>query len=283
MLRSTRFATRLLGKPKWLPPFEHEDSDRYSLIRGVPWLGAAQRRRLESVGNTLSHLVESAVRKIRGTAESRRAGMGYSSFLISLRFSLFLPARRDSILFPIRCPSFPGLPGLTHLPAQRDCGFAALAKVRIHAELRTNRGRPVIKSTVVRRERKGSLGEADGIEVNLIIPCPGRPGQVPQKSPRRTTPGSKGESRRFPVVLLWRTNWEQGFYGCRLIAPGSIPRSLLRTFNFEIWKLKCLGACPEDLYFPAPAEMGACLAIRTTIRPSLPFHFGDCTGSMSTV
>ena len=34
----------------------------------------------------------------------------------------------------------------------------------------------------------------------------------------------------------------------RLIAPGSIPRSLLRTFNFEIWKLKCLGACPEDLY-----------------------------------
>ena len=34
-----------------------------------------------------------------------------------------------------------------------------------------------------------------------------------------------------------------------LIAPGSIPRSLLRTFNFEIWKLKCLGACPEDLYF----------------------------------
>ena len=29
---------------------------------------------------------------------------------------------------------------------------------------------------------------------------------------------------------------------------GSIPRSLLRTFNFEIWKLKCLGACPEDLY-----------------------------------
>ena len=34
-----------------------------------------------------------------------------------------------------------------------------------------------------------------------------------------------------------------------LIAPGSIPRSLLRAFNFEIWKLKCLGACPEDLYF----------------------------------
>ena len=34
-----------------------------------------------------------------------------------------------------------------------------------------------------------------------------------------------------------------------LIAPGSIPRSLLRTFNFEIWKLKCLGACPEDLYY----------------------------------
>ena len=34
-----------------------------------------------------------------------------------------------------------------------------------------------------------------------------------------------------------------------LIAPGSIPRSLLRTFNFEIWKLKCLGACPEDLYW----------------------------------
>ena len=33
-----------------------------------------------------------------------------------------------------------------------------------------------------------------------------------------------------------------------LIAPGSILRSLLRTFNFEIWKLKCLGACPEDLY-----------------------------------
>ena len=37
-----------------------------------------------------------------------------------------------------------------------------------------------------------------------------------------------------------------------LIAPGSIPRSLLRTFNFEIWKLKCLGACPEDLYFGVP-------------------------------
>ena len=36
--------------------------------------------------------------------------------------------------------------------------------------------------------------------------------------------------------------------GGTLIAPGSIPRSLLRTFNFEIWKLKCLGACPEDLY-----------------------------------
>ena len=38
----------------------------------------------------------------------------------------------------------------------------------------------------------------------------------------------------------------------RLIAPGSIPRSLLRTFNFEIWKLKCLGACPEDLYSGFP-------------------------------
>ena len=37
-----------------------------------------------------------------------------------------------------------------------------------------------------------------------------------------------------------------------LIAPGSIPRSLLRTFNFEIWKLKCLGACPEDLYCGNP-------------------------------
>ena len=37
-----------------------------------------------------------------------------------------------------------------------------------------------------------------------------------------------------------------------LIAPGSIPRSLLRTFNFEIWKLKCLGACPEDLYLKNP-------------------------------
>ena len=37
--------------------------------------------------------------------------------------------------------------------------------------------------------------------------------------------------------------------GESLIAPGSIPRSLLRTFNFEIWKLKCLGACPEDLYW----------------------------------
>ena len=37
-------------------------------------------------------------------------------------------------------------------------------------------------------------------------------------------------------------------YSFGLIAPGSIPRSLLRTFNFEIWKLKCLGACPEDLY-----------------------------------
>ena len=38
-------------------------------------------------------------------------------------------------------------------------------------------------------------------------------------------------------------------FGSGLIAPGSIPRSLLRTFNFEIWKLKCLGACPEDLYW----------------------------------
>ena len=258
MLRSTRFATRLLGKPKWLPPFEHEDSDRYSLIRGVPWLGAAQRRRLESVGNTLSHLVESAVRKIRGTAESRRAGMGYSSFLISLRFSLFLPARRDSILFPIRCPSFPGLPGLTHLPAQRDCGFAALAKVRIHAELRTNRGRPVIKSTVVRRERKGSLGEADGIEVNLIIPCPGRPGQVPKKSPRRTTPGSKGESRRFPVVLLWRTNWEQGFYGCRLISRSGRNGGVLGDKNHDpalpavsLWRLHWFNVhCVTDAPIP---------------------------------
>ena len=39
-----------------------------------------------------------------------------------------------------------------------------------------------------------------------------------------------------------------------LIAPGSIPRSLLRAFNFEIWKLKCLGACPEDLYFEVHDE-----------------------------
>ena len=33
-----------------------------------------------------------------------------------------------------------------------------------------------------------------------------------------------------------------------LIAPGSIPRSLLRTFNFEIWKLKCThkGVAPPD-------------------------------------
>ena len=45
-----------------------------------------------------------------------------------------------------------------------------------------------------------------------------------------------------------------------LIAPGSIPRSLLRTFNFEIWKLKCLGACPEDLYW---------VSIRVLQTPSL--------------
>ena len=49
MLRSTRFATRLPGKPRLLTTFEHEDSNRYSIIRGFPWLGALQRRRLESV------------------------------------------------------------------------------------------------------------------------------------------------------------------------------------------------------------------------------------------
>ena len=48
----------------------------------------------------------------------------------------------------------------------------------------------------------------------------------------------------------WRPAWPFPLTHHRLglIAPGSIPRSLLRTFNFEIWKLKCLGACPEDLY-----------------------------------
>ena len=49
---------------------------------------------------------------------------------------------------------------------------------------------------------------------------------------------------RVGVFLYLRALIAQG-----LIAPGSIPRSLLRTFNFEIWKLKCLGACPEDLYY----------------------------------
>ena len=43
-VESTRFATRLPGKPKLLPTFEHEDSDRYSLIR----------RFLESVVNSSS-------------------------------------------------------------------------------------------------------------------------------------------------------------------------------------------------------------------------------------
>ena len=42
----TRFATRLPGKPKLLPTFEHEDSDRYSLIRGVPWRGVAKTARI---------------------------------------------------------------------------------------------------------------------------------------------------------------------------------------------------------------------------------------------
>ena len=49
-----------------------------------------------------------------------------------------------------------------------------------------------------------------------------------------------------PVPL--KTSRNPDLHHNSLIAPGSIPRSLLRTFNFEIWKLKCLGACPEDLY-----------------------------------
>ena len=70
-----------------------------------------------------------------------------------------------------------------------------------------------------------------------------------------------------------------------LIAPGSIPRSLLRTFNFEIWKLKCLGACPEDLYcllfilvtyhcFSASASVSLSLNRTDTIEAL-------CTGSMT--
>ena len=69
-----------------------------------------------------------------------------------------------------------------------------------------------------------------------------------------------GVFRRSTAILLWflwaclfhRNNLISNpgipYVGLLLIAPGSIPRSLLRTFNFEIWKLKCLGACPEDLY-----------------------------------
>ena len=55
--------------------------------------------------------------------------------------------------------------------------------------------------------------------------------------------------RRFRLQKLERKYWVLIPVIFILIAPGSIPRSLLRTFNFEIWKLKCLGACPEDLYF----------------------------------
>ena len=57
-----------------------------------------------------------------------------------------------------------------------------------------------------------------------------------------------------------------------LIAPGSIPRSLLRTFNFEIWKLKCLGACPEDLYPTTSQGLRAvCVSFTAAAGASRPF------------
>ena len=58
--------------------------------------------------------------------------------------------------------------------------------------------------------------------------------------PRTEYPTLSPFGQKFPMLYS------------NLIAPGSIPRSLLRTFNFEIWKLKCLGACPEDLYYKRP-------------------------------
>ena len=57
-----------------------------------------------------------------------------------------------------------------------------------------------------------------------------------------------------------------------LIAPDSIPRSLLRTFNFEIWKLKCLGACPEDLYPTTSQGLRAvCVSFTAAAGASRPF------------
>ena len=57
---------------------------------------------------------------------------------------------------------------------------------------------------------------------------------------QRNQKGPLGSNSQINPQILTRNR--------TLIAPGSIPRSLFRTFNFEIWKLKCLGACPEDLY-----------------------------------
>ena len=68
------------------------------------------------------------------------------------------------------------------------------------------------------------------------------------------TVGTLGASDWRPT-LLSKSNLS--YAAPVLIAPGSIPRSLLRTFNFEIWKLKCLGACPEDLYSDRSAALRA--------------------------
>ena len=100
----TRFATRLPGKPRLLTTFEHEDSNRYSIIRGFPWLGAVQRRRLESVvpsslfasicGSSLSLiLVAATLRQVHSRASAVFSN-SYDTFPLSasprLRFSLSL-------------------------------------------------------------------------------------------------------------------------------------------------------------------------------------------------
>ena len=62
VLRSTRFVTRLLGKPILLWTIEHEDSYRDSLIFGFPWQGAAQTARFRGqFFNIRVHSRESAV------------------------------------------------------------------------------------------------------------------------------------------------------------------------------------------------------------------------------
>ena len=140
-----------------LPTFEHEDSDRYSLIRGV----------LESAGYSLFHLVESAVQHIRATAESRHAGpvvqrglpLPLCVFAASRQGVVPLagrrPLRENFFLFFSVSPGAPGAISLCHGTAATIYANEMKLKVydfRREEDLRNVLVTPQIRSRFVRLE-----------------------------------------------------------------------------------------------------------------------------------